>query len=323
MSNRKDINIHLSYAMSFILIIIMGILYQRYIQKHNLKKELNDLELVRYYLLNDSPEEKKLKTMMWIHIPYELNSRSWDSFYGRNSQNLNMPYIYLCIKSIIEKCGNCFHIVLIDDNSFKTLIPEFEHDITMLASPVKEKFRQLALTKVLFKFGGVLVPKSFLATKNMMPLYLEGINNDKPFFTERILNNQTFTSNVKFMGCVKECPTINEFSNFLENLCKTDHTDESNFLNLADKWLYDNLVKFNKICGSKIGIKDTNKNPIMLEDLFSEKHIKLHTYTSGILIPEEEINKRTAYNWFMYLPEEDLVMGNSMISKYFLLSHEK
>ena len=103
MSKQNDINTHLSYVMAFILVIVMGVLYQRYVRKQNLEKELDDLELIKYYLLTDSPEEKKLKTILWIHIPYELNSRSWESFYGRMSNELNMPYIYLCIKSIVEK----------------------------------------------------------------------------------------------------------------------------------------------------------------------------------------------------------------------------
>ena len=62
--SKKDINIHLNYVMAFILVVIMAILYHRYVAKNNIKKELNDLDLVRYYLLNDSPEEKELKTIL-------------------------------------------------------------------------------------------------------------------------------------------------------------------------------------------------------------------------------------------------------------------
>lgn len=318
--SKKDINIHLNYVMAFILVVIMAILYHRYVAKNNIKKELNDLDLVRYYLLNDAPEEKELKTILWIHIPYELNSRSWESFYSRSSRDLNLPYIYLCIKSIVEKCGKSFHVVLIDDNSFKTLLPEWNVDLSHVGSPNKEKLRYCGLAKLLYKYGGLLVPKSMLTVKNLMPLYVEGISGGKPFFVERVLNNMSFTSNHKFIGCEKECPTIKEFIGFLEASNSLDYTDESNYLNLIDAWIYSNLNKFNKICGSKVGVKDTDKNPIMLEDLFSEKPVKLPCYVHGIVIPEDELNKRTAYNWFSYLPENEIIRGNSFISKYFLMA---
>ena len=126
--------------------------------------------------------------------------------------------------------------------------------------------------------------------------------------------------NHKFIGCEKECPAIKEFISFLEANNSSDYTDESNYLSLVDKWIYTNLDNFNKICGSKVGIKDTEKNPIMLEDLFSEKPVKLSSYVHGLLIPEDELNKRTAYNWFSYLPENEIIRGNSFISKYFLMA---
>ena len=58
-----------------------------------------------------------------------------------NSTDLNQPYLHLVIQSIIDKCGDDFHICLIDDESFSKLIPSWNVDITNMADPHKQLFR--------------------------------------------------------------------------------------------------------------------------------------------------------------------------------------
>jgi len=287
-------------------------------KKGNKSDKEKELDLVKHYMLNEPEHEKELKTIIWIHIPYELNSRSWDSFNSRMSKDLNLPYIYLCIKSIVEKCGENFHIVMIDDKSFDTLLEgDWNYNLTQVGSPLKEKIRYLGLIKILHKYGGLLLPKSFLALKNLMPLYTEGTKDNKPMVFERV-NHHKFTCDSRFIGCLKECKTMERYIEFL-NTCTNKYTDESNFLKVNDKWIYDNISKFNLICGSKIGVKDKDKNPILLENLFGEKYLNLPTYVYGLNLPEEQINNRTKYSWFSYLPEIEVVKGNTILSKYFLI----
>ena len=61
---------------------------------------------------------------------------------------LNLSYIQLTIASIIKHCGSDFKICLIDDTSFKSLIPEWKHNLEKMGSPVKEKVRLLAKLKL-------------------------------------------------------------------------------------------------------------------------------------------------------------------------------
>ena len=47
----------------------------------------------------------------------------WESFNDRMNENLNFPFMYLTIKSIIDCNVWDFHVCIIDDDSFTKLIP--------------------------------------------------------------------------------------------------------------------------------------------------------------------------------------------------------
>ena len=91
-------------------------------------KEADEYEMIKKYLLNDSPLYGFNKPKIWIHTKYELNARKWKDFQSRSSRDLNQPYIHLTIKSIINHCSNDFHICLIDDDTFRKLIPTWDID---------------------------------------------------------------------------------------------------------------------------------------------------------------------------------------------------
>jgi hypothetical protein len=99
--------------------------------------ENDEYDLVRQYLLNDSPLYGYNKPKIWIHSKYEYNSRVWKSFQSRSSTDLNQPYIHMTIKSIVDHCGDDFHICLIDDETFSKLIPSWDIDLTTMAEPFR------------------------------------------------------------------------------------------------------------------------------------------------------------------------------------------
>ena len=101
--------------------------------------DIEQYELVKKYLLNDSSLAKSKKPIIWIHMVYDINSRWWPSFSSRNTDCLNQPYLYLTIKSIIDKCGEDFNICLIDDDTFSNIIPGWATNLNMVADPYGQK----------------------------------------------------------------------------------------------------------------------------------------------------------------------------------------
>ena len=150
-----------------IIALIVGMFYKRFLDKYEKEDEIKKYEAIRHFLLNESDIATSSLPILWIHVPYELNSRSWESFNSRSSMELNLSYIQLTIGSIIKHCGKDFKICLIDDKSFIKLIPGWVHDLDKIGSPLKEKLRFLAKLKLLKYYGGMFIPQSFLCLRSL------------------------------------------------------------------------------------------------------------------------------------------------------------
>jgi hypothetical protein len=73
--------------------------------------------------------------------------------------------------------------------------------------------------------------------------------------------------------------------------------------------------------GKEIGVKNMDNNPIMIEELLQQNFIQLYPQAYGILIDDKEILKRRKYEWFARLSEKQVLMADTIISKYLLLAN--
>ena len=96
----------MNYIILIIIFIVLGLLYKSYENKRISLENEDNKEQIQKYLLDDLTLSKSKKPILWIHVPYEYNSRNWLSFSSRSSLDLNQPYLYLTVKSIISKCYN-------------------------------------------------------------------------------------------------------------------------------------------------------------------------------------------------------------------------
>ena len=119
--------------------------------KQGLSSNDAENELIRKYLLNESPLYGMNRPKLWIHSTYEKNARQWKDFYSRNTTDLNQPYIHLTIKSIINHCGADFNICLIDDETFSKLIPTWEVNMATLSEPHKSTYRDYGMEESLYR----------------------------------------------------------------------------------------------------------------------------------------------------------------------------
>jgi hypothetical protein len=314
---------NLDYIYMLIFIMVIGFFYRRFLDKYD-NEELQNYEKIKKYLLNDSSIAKSKKPILWIHIPYEINSRSWSSFYSRTNDNLNLPFINLCIQSIIDKCGKSFKICLIDDKSFNNLIPGWNVDLNRVGSPIKEKIRYLASLKLLYNYGGLFVPKSFLCFKNLVDTHNEFLVDYDSYIFENINkihtnNSLNFFPNPKFIGSIKESETIEALIRDVELLISNDQTDESYFLGELNKYCFKYITSNNMklVDGKNIGIKDKDNNQILLDTLFSKNYSNFCNFMIGIHIDDEELLKRTHYNWFCKLNKNDVLDCDNTLGDLF------
>lgn len=312
----------------FFILIVLGFLYKRFEDKRIREENNENYEAIQKYLLDDVTLAKSKKPILWIHVPYEYNSRNWLSFGSRSSFNLNQPYLYLTVKSIINQCDDSFTICIFDDNAFQRLIPGWEINMTSITDPILANMRTLGFMKLLYIYGGLMCPISFLCMKDLIGLYHKGTRSNKMFLCETTDRNITSTDfdyypSVSFCGAPKACETVKMFCDFIQRTMSTDYTAESKFLGSFDRWCEKRIRdrEINMIDGVEIGTKTIDETPILLDDLMSNQYLNLYKGTYGILIPADEVLKRKNYEWFARLSAKQVMESNTIIGSYLLLAN--
>ena len=319
---------HMAFA--FGLILVASFFGNKFRQAFTDSEKNDEYELVKKYLLNDSALYGKNRPKLWIHSKYEYNARKWKNFMSRGNSDLNQPYLYLTIQSIINHCGDDFHICLVDDESFEKLIPSWTMDLSTTPEPMRSRYRNIAMMQLLYMYGGMIVPNSFLCVKPLIELYNTCLSSGKPFVAEKHLKvpnmHQTspFMPCIYFMGCKKDDVMIQRMITQMNALEGSNHfQNENEFSSKMSQWLHEQ-VRDNEVTlidGSYIGIKTSIGKPILLEQLMSDHYLDINADTLyGIYIPADEILRRPKFQYFAILPAEEVLKTDSILTKYFKLS---
>jgi hypothetical protein len=336
----------------FVILIVLVYLYKKFQEKQYQEKDLQDYMIIKNFLVNDSTSLTKTlgntlgntlgdtinttltnttgktqKPILWIYIPYEYNARNWLSFGSRSSHELNQPYLYLTVRTIIDQCQDSFHICMIDDDAFPLLIPNWSIHINKTAQPVQYKIRMLALANILYIYGGMLLPISFLCLQDLSSLYEEGVKGGRMFVCESENKNSTsthykFYPNLQMMGTTRKNETMLDLIHHIEMVISRDYTSESQFLGNFSTWCEKHIEAgdIHSVDGRLVGTKGTNELPITVNDLLGDYYIQLYPQAYGIWIPAMDILKRRHYEWFSRLSTEQVLHANTILSKYFKLA---
>ena len=293
-------------------------------------EDRDEYDLVRQYLLNESPLYGNDKPKIWIHTKYEYNTRVWKSFQSRSSYDLNQPYIHLTIKTIVDHCGDDFHICLIDDNTFSKLIPSWDLDLAKLAEPFKSRARQIGLAELIYYYGGMTLPNSFLCMRPLRDFYLDATANDKAFVCEGVNRSANvvrqghsgrlaFLPDTRLMGANKNDPTMKEYIQYLKVKIQSPHfSDDRELLGEDAYWCLDaaEAGKMNLVGGEVVGTKTKDKKPVILDNLMEDDYLNMSPLCVGIAIPDEDILLRTKYQWFAVMDSRSILDSNFILSKY-------
>ena len=315
----------INYLALFVILTVIGILYDKYKKKYEPDEELKNYDLVKKYLLNDGMVIQG-KPCLWIHSEHLPNTRNWQTFLDRKSTDLNQPYIETCVENIIKYCNKSFNICLIDDASFEKLIPGWNMDMSKLTDPLKNHARILGFIKLLYYFGGMMIPNSLIVSKDLKPLYDENILKQGCFCGEFINQGNTgmymnMFPSMKVMGCQKNNQVMKKFMEYAEILIGSDYTNEMDYLGQCDRWLYKNVNenKMALIDGKILGTKDKNNELVRINELLEDTYIDFSNDWYGIYLPGKEILKRSKYSWFAKLSKKQLFESKTMAGKLLLL----
>jgi hypothetical protein len=313
-----------------ILAIVARLLYSRYKTTEDNRELSEHYKLVDEYLIGNSEDDlvKSKEPIIWIHVDRGINARNWESFGSRNSTKLNQPYLFITMKSIVDKCTGSFNICLIDDDAFRRLVPDWSIDLDQLSEPSKSAFRQLGLCQLLYYYGGMTVPASTLCMRDFRPLYDQAISVHDTFVVENVNRSVSATQfpffpDVRFMGCKKRSPIMQNIINMQSTIGHNNFTDQPEFAGTLNTWCYEqhraNMLTM--IDGKYIGAKTVDGKPVTLDALLGSSDIDFHPTMLGIYIPSDEVLTRTHYQWFPRMSTDQILASNMIIANYALASY--
>jgi hypothetical protein len=327
------------YFYSFlILIVFTTVVYYGKTVKEQYLEPNDEYKLIQTYLLNDSPLYGFDKPKMWIHTKYEINARKWKNFQSRNSTDLNQPFIHLTLKTIVNHCSKDFNICLIDDETFEKLLPNWDVNLSQVAEPMRSRIRQMGLLQLVYHYGGMVLPNSFVCSHNLKPLFDEGTGTgekgtgEKAFVCENVNHtsnllldkrHRSFLPDLYIFGAKRNNKSILELIEYVKAENREPHFSSEpeflgNFSMVALSLCSEH--KMNLIDGTKVGVKTSTKKPIGMDELLGDGFLDIVPSCYGIYIPTDDILKRTHYSWFNVLSKQELMSSNITIMKYVIAS---
>ena len=303
-----------------IIVVLFSVLMYKYYKKNydnnviEFKKENVDIDV---YFFSELYLKKSKNRKLWIHLPFEKNSREWESFGSRTSHKLNLAYMTLCIKSIIDWCGQSYDIIIYDDTNIPVLLPETKVELTKLSGTLLDKYRELCKLQILCMYGGIMVPPSLFLRKN-----IKEIDDPKLWFVCETYNDDNvsysnLTHSTQLMGSNAENVELQKYIQIYAKELTKDFVENHNF---DMNYFKENHIPY--IDGKLIGTKTRYNDKISIEDLMSNKKIILDKTHIGLYIPHDQLIKRRVYNWYCNLSEEEVLKCQVFISYYMLSAME-
>lgn len=284
---------------------------------------------------SNGPDLKK--PMLWIHVEREWNARSWHHFFERGSNNINQPYLYLTMKSIVDRCGDHFNIAVIDDDSFFNLLPDWNVDMSRVGDPVKTHMRNLAIAQLLHKYGGLTVPPSTICTHTLAPMHAHGISKGRSMYLGQFANNDQYrfdgdpqnveqkTQSGRFkvdtaiMGCTPGSPSMLRLVKFLEMQQGADYSSDADFADTTTTFCNE-LVEHDFahiIDGRMLGTRTKKNKAVTVHDLMGNTYVDFDLPTLYCIhVPHKEILRMPKYSWLAYMNVTDVLESNTIVGKW-------
>ena len=299
----------------FIVVLFCVLINKYYKKKYDnnvieFKKENVDIDV---YFFSELYLKKSKNRKLWISIPFEKNSRQWESFGSRSSHKLNLAYMSLCIKSIIDWCGQSYDIIIYDDTNIPALLPNTNVDLTKISGTLLDKYRELCKLEILYAYGGVMVPPSLFLKKNIKEIDNPNLWYVCETYNDTNVSYSNLMHSTQLMGSNAENAELSKYIHLYSSELKKDFVENHNF---DMNYFKTNNIPY--IDGRLIGTKTRYNDKISIEDLMSNKKIILDKNHIGLYIPHEQLIKRRVYNWYCKLSEEDVLKCQVFISYYIL-----
>jgi hypothetical protein len=214
---------------------------------------------------------------------------------------------------------------LINDDSFRKIIPGWDISLDSVAKPTRQRLRQMALARTLYYFGGMVVPDSLLCFSNLEPVYNAALNcPGQAFVGELVDRSKTaedyeYAPSTRIMGCKAGSKLMEEYDQYLGYVISKDYTNQPTFLGDWSNWWTEkvNARQASMISAKQLGA-EVPHGPMTIEMLMGSTYYELSPECVALYIPKDELSERLNYRWFERQSPEQVLSGDYLIGLYFL-----
>ena len=285
------------------------------------KMELRDLN--GFFYDESVNIDNLLKPKIFIHVPYEKNSRNWESFGSRTTEDLNLSIAYLCIKSVIKHCGYKYDVILFDNDNIEELLEKYNlHDECSnrnhktLNNIQLKYWENYCKAKILYYFGGTMMSPYFYFNQCPSPKYLKSRKLHGLYYVNEGLKNTNeilVASMDHYMVSNKHNSDLNIYLNYLKELCLGDH--------IADASKYDKMYKhlegLQLFDPREFCITNQNNEPIFYDDwLSANKQLNMLPSHFCVYINIDLHKQQTKNGWFLKMNPKQIIESNTIIGQY-------
>lgn len=295
----------------FLIVIFLLYLFFSNINVYNIskiKKNNCDYEKIEFcFFKNIINIEKMDKPKIFVHMDDEKKNIS--------------GICQLCIESVLKYCSNDYDIILYENTDVSELINDLEDplcnikNINLLSGKDLKQWEEYCKFKIIEKYGGVVMKPYFLFSScpgykvfNPKTLKICRVNNEG-----LSVSHQNIIPTSSYMiAAPKNDNIVSIYIKYLDTLCRNNYTSDIKNFNKSFEKLY-HLHYFPE---DSIGIVDSKKNIIHLEQILKSVPLTLSTNNFCLFINIDLLKKKRHSGWIVNMSKEQILETNTVISKY-------
>ncbi len=269
--------------------------------------------------------EKLKRKKVFIHIPYERNTRSWLDFGARSSNNLNLGICMLCIQSVIRHLGESMDIVLYDNNNVKDLIGESnEEDLCNIENPSilsgvdLKQWEGYCKAKILYKYGGIIMEPYyyFIRKPEEKILFPPSLTISQEVNDGHNVSQQTLIPTTNhWMSAPKKNADVRIYIQYLQHLCVHHYSEDHKHFDKT----FEKLYALHHIHPKKMGSVDTRGDPVYVNDLLSKRNIEMDSDMFCLFINIPHLKKYRKDGWILKMNETQIKQSNTYLGNFIVL----
>ena len=285
--------------------------------KKNLKDSYKDFshDLAEITTKTVSTEKiiKKINSPnLWIYNDETTSSRHWKNFYSRRYKQPTSSLINLCIKSVIRHSCHNYKINIFSQNDIVNIIPEYVSAINNCTS----EYMKYNLIKyaVLYKYGGVWIPKDTLMFKSLSYRphfdckYITTFGNNNENYMDRGISDSIIAAGKNNIVTGQMLSYLIRNTLTFQNALIFKQSINKHFNKLLSKCIYH--VKHN----SSI-LKKCSGDHYTIDDMFTTNIVKFQSgnLKETININVSEIEDLREFNYLLRMSERQILDSNLFI----------